>query len=75
MLILKMWALGDSSQSMRAVDPDHSRKIGGLKKKRPSTQKMHHSRKIGNGAWGDRVSVVGVLAGELRDEGDEKEKI
>ena len=54
MLILKMWALGDSSQSMRAVDPDHSRKIGGLKKKRPSTQKMHHSRKIGNGAWGDR---------------------
>ena len=33
-LILKMWALGDSSQSMRAVDPDHSWKIGGLKKKR-----------------------------------------
>lgn len=29
-----MWALEDSSQSMRAVDPDHSRKIGGLQRKR-----------------------------------------
>ncbi|GLT57653.1 hypothetical protein SLA2020_306100 [Shorea laevis] len=33
-LILKMWAFGDSSQSIRAVDPDHSLKIGGLKKNR-----------------------------------------
>lgn len=33
-LILKMWAFGDSSQSIRAVDPDHSRKTGGLRKKR-----------------------------------------
>lgn len=29
-----MWEEGDSNQSMRAVDPDHSRKIGGLRKKR-----------------------------------------
>lgn len=33
-LILKMWALGDSSQSIKAVDPDQSRKTGGLRKKR-----------------------------------------
>lgn len=28
-LIFKMWALGDSSQSKRAVEPDHSVRIGG----------------------------------------------
>ena len=27
MLILKMWALGNLSQSMRAIDPDHSQNI------------------------------------------------
>jgi len=33
-LTLKIWAVGDSSQSMRAVDPDHSWYAGGLKNKR-----------------------------------------
>lgn len=33
-LTLKVWEVGDSSQSMRAVDPDHSWYAGGLKNKR-----------------------------------------